>query len=57
MSLLAEEMPLRIEIVDISEDAQLMERYGIRIPVLRRADGEELNWPFALQSARGFLAE
>lgn len=33
--------------VDIAEDAALVERYGVRIPVISIADSEaELNWPF-----------
>ncbi len=36
-----------IECVDIADDDALLERYGERIPVLRRvADGVELSWPF-----------
>jgi hypothetical protein len=33
--------------VDISEDAQLLKRYALRIPVLRLAGGRELGWPFS----------
>lgn len=36
----------RYRVVDIVEDEGLLERYGVRIPVLRREDGEELGWPF-----------
>ncbi|TGD73578.1 glutaredoxin family protein [Mangrovimicrobium sediminis] len=32
--------------VDISETDELFQRYGVRIPVVQRADGEELGWPF-----------
>lgn len=33
--------------IDIAEDDTLLERYGTRIPVLRRTDsGAELGWPF-----------
>ena len=33
--------------VEIADDENLLERYGVRIPVLRRLDtGEELDWPF-----------
>ncbi len=46
-----------VEKVDISESDSLVERYGVRIPVLqRRADGEELGWPFDLTQLVGFLA-
>ena len=40
--------------VDISESDELMELYGIRIPVLKFADqSQELGWPF---SESDFLA-
>lgn len=39
--------PVPVEVVDISESADLVARYGTRIPVLQRSDnGVELNWPF-----------
>lgn len=42
---------------DIADDETLMERYGIRIPVVRRADDdEELGWPFDGQALAAFLA-
>ena len=31
---------------DISESEELFQRYGLRIPVVVRPDGEELGWPF-----------
>ncbi|MCJ8170862.1 glutaredoxin family protein [Atopomonas sediminilitoris] len=38
---------LQVEVVDISESAELVERYGLRIPVLRwPATEAELGWPF-----------
>ncbi len=44
--------------VDIANDARLIERYGMRIPVLRRQDsGAELDWPFDLAALRRFLAQ
>ena len=34
--------------VDIADRPDLLDRYAVRIPVLRRVDsGEELDWPFA----------
>ncbi len=42
-------MRLRLEWqdIDIAGDDALLDRYGSRIPVLRRADdGSELEWPF-----------
>lgn len=32
--------------VDISDSDTLFDRYGWLIPVVRFADGSELNWPF-----------
>ncbi len=44
---LARERALRITAVDIAASAELVERYGLRIPVLRNPrTGVELNWPF-----------
>jgi len=41
------EYGLLVELVDIAESGPLVERYGLRIPVLRRIDtGQELDWPF-----------
>ena len=45
-----------IECVDISEDDELMSRYALTIPVLRRmSDREELMWPFEAVRAGAFL--
>ncbi|HOW76563.1 MAG TPA: glutaredoxin family protein [Candidatus Competibacteraceae bacterium] len=36
-----------VETVEIADDEALLERYGVRIPVLRhRETGGELDWPF-----------
>lgn len=43
--------------VDIAGDDALFERYGIRIPVLRRDDGAELGWPFDTAMLEQYLAE
>ena len=43
--------------VEISDSDELVERYGIRIPVLRFSDApEELGWPFDDQAVQAFLA-
>ena len=35
------------EYIDIAENEALLEKYGMRIPVVRRVDsGTELDWPF-----------
>lgn len=41
---------------DISESDELFARYGVRIPVLQRADGAELGWPFSARELDIFLA-
>jgi hypothetical protein len=42
----------------IDDDLGLQAHYGERIPVLRREDtGAELDWPFAAESLRAFLAD
>ena len=39
--------------VEIADDKDLLERYGVRIPVLRRLDtGDELDWPFDAAAVR-----
>ena len=61
------QLEIDIEEVDISESDFLIERYGIRIPVLKFADGEngpnganeekELGWPFSAEEFLAFAAE
>lgn len=39
--------------IEIAEDEVLLDKYGTKIPVLRRADsGQELNWPFTEHDVR-----
>ncbi|MEL4890430.1 glutaredoxin family protein [Xanthomonas protegens] len=42
--------------VFIDDDATLEARYGVRVPVLRAADGRELDWPFDADGVRAWLA-
>lgn len=42
--------------VDISDSEDLFARYGLRIPVLKRRDGEELGWPFSAAELAAFLS-
>ena len=42
--------------VDISSDVDLVRQYGFRIPVLQRADGSELGWPFDALDVERFTA-
>ncbi len=34
--------------IDVALDDNLVKKYGIRIPVLRKETGQELGWPFSL---------
>jgi len=44
---LLQSVDVRVESVEIADDENLLERYGARIPVVRRPEtGEELDWPF-----------
>jgi len=46
-----------VDVVDIAEDDQLVEQYGVRIPVLvDEASGKELGWPFDAEQLQAFLA-
>lgn len=43
--------------IDITEDDELLEKYGVRIPVLKRGDtGGELGWPFDAEAVKRFLS-
>lgn len=44
--------------VEIADDEDLLERYSVRIPVLRRLDtGEELDWPFDATAVRRLVLD
>ena len=46
-----------VQEVDIADDEDLLDRYGVRIPVLQRQDnGAELGWPFDADAIIHFLA-
>lgn len=53
---LVSQLPLRMEEVEIADADVLIERYGVRIPVVKFADSdEELGWPFDSAQAFAFL--
>ncbi len=44
------------ESVWVDDGAELEQRYGTRVPVLRdQVDGRELDWPFDAAAVRAFL--
>ena len=47
-------MDLRIELVEIVDSAELMDRYAITIPVIKVED-KEICWPFSIDELRAFL--
>lgn len=54
---LLEEFNLRMNEVDIADSDRLIEKYGVRIPVLAVPGVEqELNWPFDQHQVREFFA-
>jgi len=47
---------LYLEEIDIAESDELIERYGVRIPVLKSPRHiDELGWPFDSQQVANFL--
>jgi len=52
----AQGMAENYEKVDIEADLELLKRYGIHVPVLKREDNQqELFWPFDQAGLAGFL--
>ncbi len=50
------ESALSLRVVEITDDSELMQRYSLRIPVIRIAESEvELGWPFDELQAWEFL--
>ena len=58
--ILATELDLNampVELVDIADHDHLVERYGIRIPVLLEPNsGAELGWPFDAEQLQDFIS-
>jgi len=47
-----------VEEVDIADHNELIDRYGTRIPLMKRVkDDSELAWPFDQQALMDFLPE
>ncbi len=48
---------LQMDVIDISTDDQLIDKYGIRIPVLHCPGVEnDLGWPFSLDDVQSWIA-
>ena len=53
---LACDIPLHIDMVDITQTHHIELRYMERIPVLAQPDvAIELNWPFTMEDVRAYL--
>ncbi|HCD03705.1 MULTISPECIES: glutaredoxin family protein [unclassified Methylophaga] len=37
---------INLHVVEIGDDDDLVEQYGVRIPVIKFSDNSEINWPF-----------
>ncbi|WP_049721955.1 glutaredoxin family protein [Gilvimarinus polysaccharolyticus] len=48
---------LQLSTIDIATDDALIERYGVRIPVLRSSTGSELDWPFDAERLNAWLLD
>ena len=46
-----------LEHVDIAGSEELVEQYGIRIPIIKNESGKELGWPFDLEILEKFIHE
>lgn len=53
----AQALDLQLYEVDISTSEEMVERYGVRIPVLAREDSAEIAWPFSGQELLAFLQQ
>ena len=51
----APELGFIVEKLDIASSDELVERYGISIPVLRTESGNELFWPFDDEQVRSWF--
>jgi hypothetical protein len=51
------QLPTPVTPVDIAKDERLINRYGMRIPVLyNRNTGAELDWPFSAKGIMDWIA-
>ena len=56
LAYMLDESQYHIETIDISVSDELLERYGVKIPVLQRIDSHaELHWPFDESAVEVFL--
>lgn len=56
LDLLAAEQPLIVQVVDVSADAELAQRYLLSVPVVQIEDGPTLTPPISMRRLRAALA-
>ena len=49
-------IPFQWQYIDIALDDSLINKYGVVIPVLKKASSIELNWPFSLLDVVRFVS-
>ncbi len=54
---LAKQYPLNIISTEIGDNDELVERYGIRIPVVKFPDNTDIGWPFEQRDIQKKLTE
>lgn len=55
-ALIRRTVTLPFRTIEITDDDNILQNYGLRIPVLRRLDtGEELDWPFDAAAIRRLM--
>jgi hypothetical protein len=53
---LLEPFALKLKEIDIADDEKLLEKYGVRIPVIRlEGNIKEMSWPFDTQGVYAWL--
>ncbi|USE39470.1 glutaredoxin family protein [Endozoicomonas sp. SCSIO W0465] len=57
LNLLQNQQICRWVAVEISEDDFLVDRYGVRIPVIATEGGRELGWPFTAVALNDWLIQ
>ena len=56
--MLVDETDWQIELIDIADNDDTLERYALKIPLLKCVvDGRELSWPFDKLGVRRFVEE
>lgn len=56
LKVVAEQIDIEYQVVEIADSDPLLELYGLRIPVIKRVDTQaEIGWPFTADKLVHFL--